>query len=270
MRVFATFLLGLVLGAGFVLGYQQNERLRASFPHVALPAPVAAAIGAQAPKAEPLGSGLKVSESEPLMRVLSPAFVRQEPAPAPTPLSFDAAMRAQAWPTVREMRGGEGSCSAVAIRPNFAVTAYHCNAVGSGVSIGGIPVKPGAGKQIGALDVMLVEVPGLRCPCAALATDEIRADEKVASIGFPEGLGGKLMAVGTTQSVVTSPDNGVKFWMHTAYSGPGMSGGGLFALRGGHVVLLALTKSGKEGVLTLVSDVTGLADYLKPVEVWPQ
>jgi len=172
--------------------------------------------------------------------------------------SFEAVMRTEALPTVRLMKGRNGACSAVVVAPGYALTAKHCNAIVSPV-VDGNPVQ--TTRDYGDKDVMLLTVPGLKCPCATVDTAPYVPGEAVASIGYPSALG-PLIALGHMQGMVTNSD-GVAFLMHTAYSGSGMSGGGLFVLRGGRVLLAALTSAGTDGVMTFSTDVTGLAPQLK-------
>lgn len=173
-------------------------------------------------------------------------------------VSLESVMRAEAAPTVRLMRGANGSCSAVAVAPGYVLTARHCNNMAD-AKIDGHPI--GKVREFSQKDVMVVEVPGLKCPCAKVAVDAPAAGTPVASIGFPFAVI-KIISLGYMQGEAFM-DDGESFITHTALTGPGGSGGGTFFLVNGYPVLFALTKGGKEGVFVVAVDVTGLTPQMK-------
>jgi hypothetical protein len=167
------------------------------------------------------------------------------------PLEFKAEMTFHAAPTVRPMVGSSGSCSAVVVAPGLALTAQHCKAVGDDMTVGGHAVA--STRVYSKKDVMLLSVPGLVCPCATLGDAPAVVGEDVASIGYPMAIG-QVVAIGLGQGHVIY--NNEVYTLHTAYSGPGMSGGGLFVQRDGKAQLVALTSRGREGVFTMAVDVS--------------
>jgi len=165
------------------------------------------------------------------VRISVPAVV----APAtPAPLPFEALARAEAVPTVRILKGDNGSCSAVVIATGYAVTALHCKEAGDAKVDGHSIAK---WREFSTKDIAVVEVPGLLCPCATLGK-KAQIGERVAAVGFAYGLG-TLLSYGEAQGDLVYKDE--VYLNHNAFTEPGMSGGGVFALREGRAVLVAVT-----------------------------
>lgn len=84
-----------------------------------------------------------------------------------------------------QLTNQEGSCSAVAIAPNLALTAAHCD--GTDMRLegkGAVKVKKNE-----VADLMLLFVDGLPCPCVPVAEVEPLLDTKVITVGFPMSIG---------------------------------------------------------------------------------
>jgi hypothetical protein len=165
-------------------------------------------------------------------------------------------VHAQPVESVRVVTSSEGDkyCSAVVIAPNFALTARHCTAIG--MAIDGIVVAyiSVAGSQ--AVDIALVNVPGLKCPCAALGGRPVYGT-RVVAIGFPGRLEGeRRMTEAATVNYIGSAItiapwmahplsiNGVFIFTDKAIIDSGDSGGGLFAFQGGQWVLVGINAIG--------------------------
>ena len=172
---------------------------------------------------------------------------------------FEQQMRAEAIPTVRLVTASmAGSCSAVVVAPGYALSAQHCSV------LPGMKVDGHAVAKISAFstkDVILLDVPGLECPCAPVAMTDAAPGERVAAVGFPYGMG-PLMTYGESQGNVYF--EGEQYVLHTAGTSPGMSGGGVFVIRGGRVFLAAITsRSSDAGLVALSVNAAGLAPQLE-------
>lgn len=137
-----------------------------------------------------------------------------------------------------------GSCSAVAIKPDVAVTALHCAPlVSTGVlsknfqdkayKVAGMVAHPD-GK-----DNIVISVPGLPCPCAPVTDEMPKRGDETYLVGHPHG-GPLVLLNGTAQELYYySPDLNDQmeglvpetYWAITPAAIPGMSGGGAFVLR---------------------------------------
>lgn len=180
------------------------------------------------------------------------------------PQPFRDVMVYDAAPTVRKLLGDYGACSVVVVAPGFALTAQHCQSVGpiADAVVDGHSVA--AVRTYSKKDVMLLSVPGLVCPCAQIGTAPAAQGEDVASIGYPMALD-RAVAIGMSQGQTIADKQA--YTMHTAYSGPGMSGGGLFVQRDGVPQLVAITSRGVEGVFVLSVDVSWMrAEHLRMEE----
>jgi hypothetical protein len=149
--------------------------------------------------------------------------------------------------------GGEQSCSAVVIAPDYALTARHC--LSRGLTVDGIAVEYVVGAAAETKDIGMVYAPGLRCPCASLGKRPAVGDA-ITSIGFP---GDKVNVQKETHGVVRSVDTIVSV-MPFAAGHPsasailifsdrpmlegGESGGGLFALQNGAWLLVGINVIG--------------------------
>jgi hypothetical protein len=186
------------------------------------------------------------------------AFVAPLAKPAtPAALPFETQIRSDAVPTVRLLKGANGSCSAVVIATGYAVTALHCKEAVDG-KVDGHPIAKWT--EFSTKDIAVVEVPGLICPCATPGKKAL-AGERVAALGFPYGVG-LSTRYGWTDGDITYQDE--VYAHHTAFTDPGMSGGGVFTVRKGRVVLVAIT-SKNAGNSALSVTVEGVP--LRPAEV---
>jgi hypothetical protein len=251
MKSFLMVVVGVFLGAALILGAHPRWRTE-PVPASATP-PIPAVTEPVKYEIAPLFTGVSTAEFEALSRTVD--TLQTALAAVEQVQGFDALMRAQAQPAVRFVKTPSGACSAVVIRPGYAISAKHCGDTKLMV-VGGIPVAKA--KTFGESDLLLLYAPSLKCPCARLADTGPVSGERAASIGYPYALSAPLLAVGYVQGLPQDPETSMTLWMHTAYSGPGMSGGGLFAIRDQQIVLLGITRAGKEGVLTMVTDATGL------------
>lgn len=172
-----------------------------------------------------------------LAAVFGAAFAVGASFPAPATPTFSQVMRAEAAPTVRLLKGANGACSAVVIAPGYALTALHCKEAIM-PKVDGHAVAEW--REFSVKDVALVRVPGLVCPCAAVGA-EAPAGERVAAIGFPYAVG-LMVSYGESQGDVFYEDE--RYLHHSAPTMQGMSGGGVFALRGGRIWLVAITSKG--------------------------
>lgn len=162
---------------------------------------------------------------------------------APT---FEQRMRAEAAPTVRLLKGANGSCSAVVVAPGYALTALHCEQA-IDPKVDGHPVT--VWRKFSAKDIAVVKVPGLACPCASAGAKAL-AGERVSAIGFPYNIG-LLLSYGESQGDVIYDDE--TYLLHTAATMPGMSGGGVFVIREGRVWLVAITSQAAVGAALSVT-----------------
>ena len=165
-------------------------------------------------------------------------------------LPFEQTLREQAAPTVRILKGDSGNCSAVVVAPGYAFTARHCKDIVSS-KVDGHPIAEW--REFSSKDLAIVKVPGLLCPCAVASSPPL-AGERVSAIGFPYGIG-LTLTYGEAQGDVFYENE--RYAHHTAFTMPGMSGGGIFTLRGGRVILVAIT-SRSAGSSTLSVAVDGL------------
>ena len=142
-----------------------------------------------------------------------------------------------------------GGCSAVVLRPGLAATAAHC--VDSFISTGVLAEVTAHqnGNRLGVRewtrgpgDLAFAHVPSLVCPCAVLLDSDLVPDETTLLTGFPFGLM-RVTTTGGYQGMLTR--NGEPHLVSTAPGAPGMSGGGLFVVRGG--------KARLAGVLSMVT-----------------
>jgi hypothetical protein len=135
-------------------------------------------------------------------------------------------------------------CSAVVIAPGKALSAAHCVMEGEATHVEGQPIV-GAVFDPEGRDLVVLEVPGLHCPCATIDRAVPAANDQVRVIGFPGGkkedLGVTVRGVGDASVVI--PDSGV--WeMRMIWTSPGIrpghSGGGMFAFRDGEWKLVGI------------------------------
>jgi len=128
---------------------------------------------------------------------------------------------ADARSTVRLVTGTDGgSCSAVVIAPEVALTARHCEVI-TGMLVDGKPAK--IVKSHAVEDVTLLSVPGLACPCVEVSTVRPMLDETMLFIGW---LYGDFKMTTRGEYLGTTKDEGATYGVGVAPAGPGMSGGG--------------------------------------------
>jgi S1-C subfamily serine protease len=132
------------------------------------------------------------------------------------------------------------SCSAVVIAPNLALTAKHCvdmpNMTVVRADGGRLPVF--SFEVSSTADLAIMHVPGLTCPCAAITSVRAERDEVAYAVGFPHGQL-NVLTVGYIQGRITAPD-GNSYIVATLDVNPGVSGGGLFVVRGDTAYLVGI------------------------------
>lgn len=88
---------------------------------------------------------------------------------------------------VHQIVGQRGTGSAVVVSPGFALTAAHVVDGQEKLIINGLPVVAvwlEEKWELSGVDLALVHVPGLQCPCAPLG-ETPATDDKAVSIGYP-------------------------------------------------------------------------------------
>lgn len=155
------------------------------------------------------------------------------------------------------------NCSAVIVAPGVAVTAKHCTGFITP------QLESNDGKRLDITkqtphpdeDSMILDVPGLHCPCAPVAELKAETDENAFAVGFPYGLL-EVLTVGHIQGRVKGEDS--KYYLvATTPVAPGNSGGGLFVIREGAVYLVGIVSmTDPMGGLTLAAEVTGANSFL--------
>lgn len=145
-----------------------------------------------------------------------------------------------------ELTSDEGSCSAVVIKENMALTAAHCD--GLNMKIAGIPAV--MVKKSAEADLMLLYVDGLPCPCVPVSLENPEQDTVVATIGFPLGLG-EVLTEGRVQGPVPMEEDmpeelKVRLAHLTIVTSPvifGNSGGPVFALIDGEYRVVGIVSA---------------------------
>jgi len=144
-------------------------------------------------------------------------------------------MMYQAAATVHRVLLPDGSGSAVAIRAGTAVVAAHVVVDG----IEDMTIKGYEAESIeyvdfsDKVDLAIVSVPGLLCPCAELARTSPFYLEEVLSVGYPLGMGIKVTTEGRYQGDLNDERH-----LFTAPGIFGNSGGGIFNEEGALVAIL--------------------------------
>jgi V8-like Glu-specific endopeptidase len=138
--------------------------------------------------------------------------------------------------------GVRGSCSAVVIAPEKALTAAHC------ITIPEMALQYDDGQLfpvLGALpdvlgrDLATLSVPGLVGPTAVTTSYPVQTDELIYAVGYPYGIG-NVLTVGQFQFRVNNADDGFQYLLSTVMVGPGNSGGALFVVRDGVPYLIGI------------------------------
>jgi len=140
--------------------------------------------------------------------------------PAPSP-----AQEAPADYGVYKITSDRHQCSAVAIEPGVALTAKHCGGVTALLLPTGDTLSVHSRKPTPDVDVQVLAVPGLACPCLPLGRYGLVGE--VAAIGFPRGEPritlGRFMGYGFAGPV----GSGERVLVHDAPIAGGASGGAL-------------------------------------------
>lgn len=127
-----------------------------------------------------------------------------------------------------QLIGDEGSCSAVLIAPEKALTAAHCDQ--TNLKINGksaILIKKNE-----TADLMLLFVDNLECPCVPIASSFPALDTFVATIGYPLGLG-QVLTEGRVQDLTIDVPEAAHVFLITSPVVFGNSGGPVFAKENG-------------------------------------
>jgi len=157
--------------------------------------------------------------------------------------SPEAQIRAVVAKIVSANELDKASCSAVVIAPDTAITANHCGGISDPILIleDGTKLRITTGMRYAPYtdDVAVITVPGLKCPCVPIATEQVRLDEPVLVGGYPMGLA-KFVTHGTVQGRIPSPSSMVEYILTDAKVAPGNSGGGMFVVRDGKLELIGI------------------------------
>lgn len=131
---------------------------------------------------------------------------------------------ATARASVRLWQSEMGYCSVVVYAPGKAFTAAHCLVPLKDGTVDGKPVTKT--EQYGTTDLARIEVPGLDCPCAPLATRPIETGDPAFIVGFPHGAL-RVLNWGVAQEMPIHPE-AKGYRAVTVPCAPGCSGGGMF------------------------------------------
>jgi len=117
----------------------------------------------------------------------------------------------------------QGTCSAVVIAPEIALTAKHCTGLPD-MLVDGLPAA--VARTHPTEDIAQLSVPGLGCPCVQIGADRPALDETIVVVGYLYG-DIKVTSRGEYLGPAISPDK-EHYGLATAAVGPGMSGGGVY------------------------------------------
>jgi len=163
------------------------------------------------------------------------------PAMAQAPVTEQIAF-ASVRKVVREEGVFTGACSAVVIGQDTAYTAKHCLA--SVLRIDGLLVE--SSYEVPNKDMLILTVPGLKCPCVRFAPKRAQRGDRVYAVGFPFG-DPKVTTRGEAQQRIIY--QGGHFLVAVLGALPGMSGGGVFSVDGR---LLGIISGSASGILTVI------------------
>lgn len=127
--------------------------------------------------------------------------------------------------TVRKVTADvDGNGSAVVLKPGLLLTAKHVATVSEHLYIEPEHIQAKVLRVSNDHDLALLEAPGIKCPCAALAESEPSRDNKVAIIGYPLGSSVEMQVrtEGLLQGTILDK------YVTSAPGTYGNSGGGLF------------------------------------------
>ena len=127
-------------------------------------------------------------------------------------------IRAATW----QLTGEQGTCSAVAIKPDVLLTAAHCDQKDMLIN-GKTAIKV---KKDESTDLMLLYVPTLNSPVVSVADESPEQDTPVVASGYPLGQGPHL-----TEGRMQYKEEG-GYMRTTTPIVFGNSGGGMFAFDG--------------------------------------
>lgn len=157
---------------------------------------------------------------------------------------------------VRELHHGERLvCSAAVIAPDTALTARHC--LDDDMIVDGRPVEQSISmrEDVSWLDVAILTVPGLECPCIAIG-ERPKVGNQVIAYGFgpreddtrTSGVS-RVAFVGNLTDYMKefepTPLNGAEYIVTDRFVlAPGDSGGGLFAMQDGEWRVVGINSIG--------------------------
>jgi S1-C subfamily serine protease len=101
---------------------------------------------------------------------------------SPSPIDELNALRQQT--VLIDLADGTGTCSGVMVAPATVLTAAHCvpNDI-KVIKVKGLAVEQAVSNS--EADIAILTVPGLKCPCASVATQRPRVDTELVAIGYP-------------------------------------------------------------------------------------
>ena len=136
---------------------------------------------------------------------------------------------------------GQFSCSGTVIAPETVLTAKHCLEAAWRVrTADGVWHTVYGGKIDQVQDAAVIYVRGVACPCAPIG-GELKVGDEVRAVGFPGGqwldsAGFVLEILRFTNGVAA----GEVLVGHSAFTFFGASGGGLWAVQDGRLVLVGV------------------------------
>lgn len=133
---------------------------------------------------------------------------------------------------VHKMHSARGTCSAVMIAPERAMTAKHCIDMESPqLNVSGRDYVITEAYANSVLDLAVLIVPGAPCPCSTIREEPAREGELAMVVGYPYGIA-RVTTYGEVQGRFTNPEDKQEYVLVTAPTAPGNSGGGVFDMQG--------------------------------------